>query len=161
MKLFEALGLNWKILFAQLVNFAILIWVLHKFGYVPLIKFLEDRKKKIEKGIKNAELSKETLAQAGEKEKEIILKAKKEAQKIISSGEEIAKKNKEEIIKKAEEDAARIAQLAAEKNEQEKHKIIAEAKSEIANLVVLATEKIIHEKMDSEKDKELINQIIK
>lgn len=55
MELLNALGIDWKILLAQFVNFAVLVFVLWKFAYKPIFKFLEDRKNKIEEGIKNAE----------------------------------------------------------------------------------------------------------
>lgn len=161
MKLLSALGIDWKILIAQFVNFAILIWVLQRFAYKPIIKFLETRTKKIESGLKNTELAKKKILEIGEKEKEIIKKAKQEARKIIDSSEEIARKNQDEIMRKAEENVKMLSELAEKKIEQEKAKIISEAKSEIADMVVLATEKIIGEKLNSEKDKDLINQIIK
>ena len=48
MELFNALGINLKILVAQLINFLVLFIVLYKFGYKPMLKFLDDRKDKIE-----------------------------------------------------------------------------------------------------------------
>ena len=51
-----------------------------------------------------------------------------------------------------------MLETAQKQIQQEKNKILAEAKSEIANLVMAATEKIIDEKLDSEKDKELIKK---
>lgn len=54
MELFNALGVDLKILFAQLVNFAILFFVLYKFAYKPLLKLIDDRKDMIEDGVLNA-----------------------------------------------------------------------------------------------------------
>ncbi len=160
MKLFEALGLNWKILLAQLVNFGLLIWILHRYGYGPIIKFIDERRKKIEGGLENARLVEEKMEKAKETEKEIIVSAKKEAQKIVSSSTEVAQKNQEEIIKKAEEESQRILQSSQKKALQEKERIIGEAKGEVAGLVMLATEKIISKNVDKLNDSEAVNELI-
>ncbi len=160
MRLIEALGLNWKILLAQLINFAVLVWVLHRFGYGPILKFLDGRRKKIEEGLKNKELAEKRLVEVEEKEKEIIAKAKKEAQKIITSSGDLAEKNRKETLAKTEEDAREMFKLAQTKAELEKNKIISEAKTELAGLVMMAVEKVIDKKMDSEEDKKFIEKII-
>ena len=160
MKLFEALGLNWKILLAQLINFGLLVWILHKFGYGPIIKFIDERRKKIEGGLNNARLVEDKLEKANQKEKEIIVSAKKEAQKIVSSSTELAQRNQEEIIKKAEEESRRILESSEKKALQEKNRIINEAKGEVAGLVMLATEKIITKNIDKLNDKEAIDKIV-
>jgi len=54
MKLLQALGLDIRILSAQLINFAVLLFVLWRFGYKPILKFLDDRKDQIEKGVDDA-----------------------------------------------------------------------------------------------------------
>ena len=160
MKLFEALGFNWKILLAQFINFAVLIWVLNKFGYKPIIKFIEERRKKIEAGIENATLAEEKLKQANEKEKEIIISAKKEGQRIIGLSQELARKDREEIIRKTEEEARNILELSSKKAEHEKEKILNETKGQIAELAILATEKIISEKVKTVKDNDIAKSLI-
>lgn len=152
MKLFEALGLNWKILLAQLVNFGLLVWILHRYGYGPIIKFIDERRKKIEGGLEKARLVDEKMEQAKETEKEIIISAKKEAQKIVSASTTAAKKNQEEMINKAHEEAQRILEASEKKALQEKARIIDEAKGEVAGLVVKATEKLIAKNIDELKE---------
>lgn len=160
MRLIDALGLNWKILLAQLINFAILVWVLHRFGYGPFIKFLDSRRKKIEEGLRNKEVADKKLLEVGEKEKEILTEAKKEAQRIITSSGDLAEKNRKEILEKAEEDARQMFKAAQTKAEMEKKRIISEAREEVAGLVVMAVEKLIDKKMDSEEDRKFIERII-
>ncbi len=75
MELFSALGINLKILIAQFINFSIFFFVLYKFAYKPMLKFLDDRKQKIEKGLNDAEKANNKLIELEEKEKEIIAQA--------------------------------------------------------------------------------------
>lgn len=149
------------LLLAQLVNFIIVLLVLYKFAYKPILKVLNDRTDKIEKGIKDAENAEVRLTEMEKKEKEVLLKAKEEAQKIIQQAEKTAITNVEELEIKAKKQSEKTLEEAKKQIEQEKNKAVKEAKSEIAELVMSATEKIIGEKMDSTKDKELIEKAIK
>jgi F-type H+-transporting ATPase subunit b len=160
MELLANLGINWKLLIAQIVNFLILLFVLYKFAYTPVLKVLNDRTKKIEDGIKNAEDAKNKLIELSAREKDVLSKARKEAQEIIKKSEENALKNAKTIEDSAKNQYGKILEEAKAQIEQEKNKAVKEAKLEIAELIVSATEKIIDEKMDAKKDKELINKAI-
>jgi len=161
MELLTNLGINGKLLLAQIVNFLVLLFVLKKFAYGPVLKLLEKRTKKIEKGLKDAEEAQKKLVEITEKEKEVLAKARKQAQEIVANAEKVALKNKEEIVVAAKQQSEKILVDAEKKIELEKNKMLLEVKTEIGGLVAVATEKIIGEKMDSQKDKELIERAIK
>ncbi len=156
MELFNALGLDLKILLAQFVNFAVLVFVLYRFGYKPILSFLDERNKKIAKGITNAEEARKNLKEISEKEKTVLAEARKESQEMINLAKDTAEKSKLEIMEKTQEESRKIIEAAKKKVEEEKNRAIREIKSEVAELVSLATEKVIKEKMDTEKDKKII-----
>ena len=158
MELLNSLGINAKLLIAQIVNFLILLFVLYKFAYGPVLRMLDERTKKIEKGMKDAEASGKKLEEIAAKEKGILDEAKNQAKEIVKRSEDAAVKQAEEIVITAKDQTQKMLETAQKQIQQEKNKILAEAKSEIANLVMAATEKIIDEKLDSEKDKELIKK---
>lgn len=160
-ELVKTFHIDWKLMAAQLVNFGIVLFVLYKFAYGPILKTLNDRTAKIDKGLKDAEEAGKKMVEMSEKEKEVLNEARKEAQAIISRSEEQAKKNKEEIMAEAKAQAEKAVAEAQKKIEEEKNKMMAEVKGEIAGLVMSATEKLIGEKMDSQKDGEIIAKVIK
>ena len=98
MELLTNVGINGKLLLAQSVNFVILLFVLYKFAYGPVLKLLTERTSKIEKGLKDSEYAQKKLIEITEKEREIFTRARKQAQEIVAKAEEVAMKNKEEII---------------------------------------------------------------
>lgn len=161
MELLNNLGINIKLLIAQVINFLVLLFVLYKFAYGPVLKMLDNRTKKIEKGLRDAEDAKNKLVEISEREKKILSEARNEARKIIKKSEDVALKNAKDIEISAKAQSEKILEEAKVQIEQEKNKAVKEAKSEIAGLVVSATEKIIGEKMNSGKDKELIEKAIK
>jgi len=148
-------------LFAQLINFTIVLLVLYKFAYKPILKVLNERTKKIEKGLKDSEEASKKLEEVSKKEKQILAKAREEAQAIISHGEESAKKSQKEILIQTENQSQKILQNAQKQIKEEKKKTITEIKKEVADLVVVTTEKMVGEKLDSSRDKEFIEKIIK
>ncbi|MCK9378969.1 MAG: F0F1 ATP synthase subunit B [Candidatus Moranbacteria bacterium] len=160
MEVLSSLGINSKLLLAQIVNFFILLYVLKRFAYGPILKMLEERSQKIEKGVADAEGATEKLKEIEKKEKKVLSDARKESQKIIAAAEEIAEKNKKEIIQQSEEQSEKIIAEAKKKIEEEKNRMMAEIKNEIAVLVVAATEKVIQEKMNIERDREIIEKAI-
>jgi F-type H+-transporting ATPase subunit b len=160
-ELIKTFHIETNLLLAQFVNFAIVLFVLWRFAYAPVLKTLNDRTEKIEKGVKDAESASKKLSEMTEKEKEVLVNARKEAQEIIKKSEGEAKKNAESIILTAKEQNEKMIADAKKMIEQEKAKMFSEVKSEIAGLVVSATEKVIHEKLDEKKDRELIEKAIK
>ena len=102
-EIIKTFHIDWKLLVAQAVNFAIVVFALYKFAYKPLLKSMNERTAKIEQGLKNAELSQQELAKAETGRKEEIIKAKKEARKIIEEAMEQANENQEKIVASAKE----------------------------------------------------------
>jgi F-type H+-transporting ATPase subunit b len=160
-ELIKTFHIDIKLIIAQAVNFGIVLLVLWKFAYKPILKTLNDRSSKIEKGIKDAENSGVKLAEMEKKEKEVLLEAREEAQKIIQQSEKTALRNAKDLEIAAKVQSEKALEDAKKQIEQEKNKAVKEAKSEIAQLVMSATEKIIGEKMNGTKDKELIEKSLK
>jgi F-type H+-transporting ATPase subunit b len=159
-ELLTKLGIDWKLLIAQVVNFLVLLFVLWKFAYGPILSMLEKRTRKIERGLKDAEDAGKKLEESAEKQKEILKKARVEAKDIVEKAHIQAEKIKSELAVEAKVQAEKIIVSAKAEIEQEKQKTIAEIKSEIGGLVVAATEKIIGEKIDEKKDQKLIESVI-
>jgi F-type H+-transporting ATPase subunit b len=157
-ELIKTFHIETNLLLAQIVNFAIVLFVLYKFAYGPILKTLNDRTKKIEKGLRDAEETQKKLQEMTQKEKEMLANAKKEAQEIIKKSEEEAKKNAEMIVAEAKVKTEKAVAEAKNMIEQEKNKMISEVKADLAELVVVAVGKVLGEKLDASKDRELIEK---
>jgi len=154
------LGIDWKLFLAQAVNFLILLFILRRYAYRPMLEFLEKRSDRIEKGLKDAEAATKKLSEMGEKEKKVLKDARHEAKALIEAAEISAKKRDAERLAETELKTKRFLEEARTKIEDEKKKSIAEVKQEIAEVVTVAVEKVLREKMDTTKDRELIKQMV-
>ncbi len=161
MELLGNLGINSKLFIAQLINFVILFIVLKKFAYGPILKVLDERKDKIEKGLKEAEEAGEKLEKITIKEEKVLEKANAEAQNILLTAENKANENRDAAVKKTEEEIEGLMKKAEQKIQEKKEQMLQDLKKDVAGLVVMATEKVLDEKVDGDKDKELIEKAAK
>lgn len=159
-ELIKTFHIDYKLLAAQMVNFAVVVAVLYKFAYKPLLKKMDERTGTIEKGLKDAKESGEKLELAMKEREEKIRETKKEARQIIEEAQEQAQKSQEEVVSQAKLDAEKVVEQAKKQIQNEKEKMVIEIKKEIGTLVVTATKKIIDEKMDNKKDEEMIAKTI-
>ncbi len=159
-ELVRQLGVEWKLLLAQIVNFVILFLVLKKFLYKPLINLMNKRREKIIDGLEKAEKGEEEFKKIQEIREKELAKIQKEAETIIVKAKEIGDEKQQEILKEAEGKTRKIIDEAKGRIEIEKEKMLKEVRQDIANLVVNATEKVLKEKIDEKKEGKLINEVI-
>ncbi|MEK9181259.1 MAG: F0F1 ATP synthase subunit B [Patescibacteria group bacterium] len=153
---FQLLGINWKLFIAQLVNFGIILFVLWKWVFTPVTNALQNRTKKIEESLKDAEEIKRQVAQLEEFRKQQIALARNESDEILNKSRVAAADQKLQILKEARVQSEKITSDAEKRISAERSKILAEVKGELAGLVTAATEKILAEKLDKNKDRKLI-----
>ena len=158
MEVLHKLGIDWKLLIAQGVNFLILLYILKRFVYKPMLAFLDDRAGKIEAGLHNAEAANKKLEAAEQEQKSVLANAQKEARAIVEEALLVAKKRDTEQLEKTKVEIVALLESNKKAILQEKEQALREAKTEIGSLVILATEKLAGMKIDTEKDNELIQK---
>lgn len=153
--------IDWKILIAQAVNFAIVLVVLYMFALKPLKKILNERTTTIEGGISDAKANAEILKNTKKEYDSIVAKARTEAHEIFQEGKKEAEVKKAEMLALAQKDVETMINNGKKTLEGEKIKMVEEAKTEIVSLVVKATEKLLESSADKSIDEKALNQIKK
>lgn len=161
MEILNQFGINPILLAAQIVNFFILLFILKKFLYKPILKVLETRKQKIEESLKNAEEIEKKLAEISTREEEALLKAAKEGEKIIKEAGEAASQTIEEGKKKYQQILEQALEDAKKATEVERVKLKQEVKENISDIVAMALEKITGTAINKKQQKELIEKEVK
>lgn len=160
-ELIEKLGVDWRLLLAQIVNFLLLFWVLKRFAYKPLAQFLEKRAKTIEKGLQDAEFTAQERERLRVLKQEMLAQAQKEAQEVIKDAQTKGKKEFEDLIQKAKERKEELVSQAKAEIEEEKVQALKAARVALGQLVITATQKVLEEKVDEEKDREIVEKALK
>ncbi|MDR3195453.1 MAG: F0F1 ATP synthase subunit B [Endomicrobium sp.] len=115
MEIIQKFGLETKLFLFQLINFLIIAFILKKFLFKPLKKMLDERKRKIEQSLQDAENAKVALENAGQERKKILTDAKVGADKLMSSVKMSADELKEKTLVKAKSRSRQIIEEAKDK----------------------------------------------
>ena len=158
--LLTSLGLDPKLFISQFLAFGILLAILTKFVYPVLIKSIDERREKIEAGLKEAQESHKALEQAEAKIEQLLADARKEADAVVARSHQEASGMIAEAETKAKQRGERLVADARNQIEAEVGKARAVLKKDTMHLVALATEKIVHEKLDAGKDAQLIERAL-
>lgn len=145
-ELFAAFGLDIRLLLIQALNFGILLYVLWRFLYEPVLKMIDERRAKIAEGVTKAEAADRKLADADTEGKTLVAEAGKEAESLVAAGRSRAEAQANEILKKTEEKAHALLADATARAEEAKRQALAAGEKEIARAAMLAAEKILKEK---------------
>lgn len=152
--------IDWKLVVAQIFNFAVVFVVLYIFALRPLAKLMAERGQTIEKGLKDADTNK-TLVEEAKKLYDVELaRARKDAQSLTHAMEQEVAKKRTELVVSAEKDAAKILEDGKRKLAEEKEQILQQAESEIAGLVVASVEKILSGSLDESAKKKILEKAI-
>ena len=144
----------------QIVGFLLLLWLLRKYAWGPLLGVLDARRLRISSELEGIEKGKASLAQMKldyeTKMTEIENQARLKVQDAVVQGQRAAK----EIADAARAEAHAILEKAKENIDREIAKAKVQLREEIASLAVSGAEKIIRQELDSRKNKELVLQYI-
>lgn len=159
--IFEALGIDWRLLVFQIVGFLIVVFVMGKFIFPVLNKSIEKREAAIRESADLADKARKDAIEAEAKIASDLEEARKQAADTI----EIAHKEAAAMVEEAEEKAAKRADhmlaTAEARLSQETTKAREALRQETTELVALATGKILNEKVDAKKDAGLISGALK
>jgi len=152
---------DFGLFFWMLVSFSILLWILKRFAWTPILKALSEREKTIEEALKSAEIAKEEMKRLQSGNEKILKEAILEREKIVKEARDL----KDSIIRDARHDATveatRVIENARAAIQNERAAAIGDIKKIIANFSVEIAGKILQEKLaDENKQKELVQNYI-
>lgn len=147
-------------LIAQILNFLVLVFVLAKFVYKPVLGIMEDRKNKIASDLETAEKAKNDAEAVKAEYAAKLADARQEAQAIIENARKTAQAAHDKIM--ADTKAEQEQYVAAQKEiiATEKKKAMDEVRAQVISLSMIAAGKIVEQKLNSEEDKKMASKIV-
>lgn len=146
---------------AQIISFLLLVWVLGKFVWKPVINMMEKRRISIEDNLNQAKEERQQAEQIKMEYQEEMRKARLEAQEVIAKATKVSEERAVEIMALAREEAEKVKKDALVDIERERDRAIIEVKAQVADLSVAVAEKIIRQQLDLPNQEKLIEQFIK
>jgi F-type H+-transporting ATPase subunit b len=157
----EGLGINWKVLIGQIVNFAVLFFLLKKFVFGKFMDVLKKRQAKIEDGLKKSEEAEQNLVKIRTLEGEIRESGERKAREVLANANVQGQKQTKEIIAQAEIEKDKIITEGKKRIERELADEKQKQKNETVEMSFLLAEKFLKEKFDKEKDRKFLEDLAK
>ncbi len=160
MDLLTNLGIDWRLFIAQVINFIILLVLLQRFLYKPLIGMLDKREARLKKGLDLTTEMEGKAKKMAEEHALMVREARGEAERIISAALVQADTSRAELIEVARTESKRIVEEGKAILVEQQRVLIETAKKEVATLVVDATRKVIAELDGATPDPEKLNKAV-
>jgi len=152
---------DFGLMFWTVINFLLLVFVLGKFAWKPVIKALEERENKLAADRAAAETARDEAQKIQAELKARLDNLAAEAHAKMKQVEALAGAQKQEIINEAKKSSAQILESAKAEIEAEKQQALRDVKKEIADIALLAAGQLAKVKVDAKADKTLVENIIK
>lgn len=137
-------------------NFVVFFLIVQRIAFGGLIKTLNDRRDRIEQGLKDAEQARRDRESAEQERLTALQEARREANDIINRAQKVAADTREQDIAATREELARLKERASAEIEAEKQRAIAELRNEVTDLALAAAGRVVREEMTSERQRKLV-----
>jgi F-type H+-transporting ATPase subunit b len=142
----------------SIVNFLVILFLLRRYLWGPILTVLADRAEKIREGLAMAEAAKVERDRMKAEVEKLIADARRDAQAIAERMTKAADASAADIRAQAKTEADRIRERGREDAKQLHDQALAQLRSELAGMVVLAAGRVLGRELDAEKHRALIEQ---
>jgi F-type H+-transporting ATPase subunit b len=150
---------DWTLL-AQIISFLILVYILSKFAWKPLMGMMEQRRVFIEENLAHAEEERREADRIKAEYQEEMRTARQEAQGIIEQATRASEKRAQEIVEEARRDTEKMRAQALKDIEAEKDRAVAEVKGQIGELSIALAERLLRAQLEVSGQSALIDRFI-
>ena len=152
------INLFWVIVSAA--NFVLFFAILYTFALKPVTKMLNERRERIEQGLKDAEQARRDRESAEAERVTALAEARREANDILVRAQKVAQETRDADIAATREELERMRVRAAADIEAEKQRAIGELRGEVADLALAAAGRVVGESLDGERQRRLVQEFL-
>jgi len=159
MEIISTLGIDPKLILAQVINFLILFFVLKKLVYKPVVGLLEKRRAMVEQSVHNSQKIEERLVALEDERKKILAEASNNAMAVMEQSKKEAAEEHQKAMVAAKKEISALAERYRAQLKDEKDQMFEDLKADVANLIVASCEKILRKEFDKTDQKRLESAI--
>ncbi|HLP20022.1 MAG TPA: F0F1 ATP synthase subunit B [Chitinophagales bacterium] len=150
------------LVFWMCVTFSILVFILAKFAWKPILTMIKEREQAIENSLNEANKARNEMSQLVAKNEELLNQAKEERNQILHDAKEAAERVKADIVARAQKEAEEKIQMAFREIEIQKKAAIVEVKNAVGTMALEIAEKVIRKELKSNTEHvEYVNKLAK
>lgn len=144
-----------------IATFLVLLVLLAKFAWKPILQALESRQEMIRKSLDDAEQAKQDLEQVQQESAKIVAQARVEADAIVANSRADGAKLREDLRQKARAEAGEIVKNAEQKIQQERDRALSQIREEAVDVSLMIASKLIQRNLSREDNETLIDDALK
>jgi F-type H+-transporting ATPase subunit b len=152
--------INGGVIIWTVIIFVFLLGLLYRWGYPSLVKMVEERERRIQKQLEEAEKANAEARALLEEHKKQIAAARTEAQDILAKAKSISQKERETLLAKAREEYDALLNRARKDIEAEKEKAIQALRREAVDLSIAAASRVIEANLDTDANRKLVGDFL-
>ena len=160
MEFFNAFGVDLFKLGAQIVNFLLILYLLNRFAFKPLLARMDERAARIGKGLEDADAAARDRAAAQADRESALAESRAEAQAMLARASKMAEDSRTEVVATAHAEAEKLIGRAREEIGAEKEKAMAELRAEVADLALAAAGKLVRSQMNDATQRRLVEEFL-
>jgi len=149
-----------SLMFWEVVSFAILLWVLAKYAFPPILETLETRERKIRESLEQAERHRAEAERKMQEYEAKLAAATKEAEAMFAAARERAQRVQEESEQRLQADAERIKGDAQREIDAERRKAIQDIRTQTTDLALLVAEKVLGRSLNDADHRRLADEAL-
>jgi F-type H+-transporting ATPase subunit b len=152
------INLFWIVVSA--LNFIVLLVILSVFAFGPLRRMLEERRARIEEGLRDAEQARRDRESAESERVAALQEARREANEILARAQKVAQETRDADIQATKAELERMRERAAAEIDSEKQRAITELRNEVADLAIRAAGRVVGETLNGERERRLVSEFL-
>lgn len=143
-----------------LIIFFILLAVLTKWAFPPILGYAQAREDRIQEQLDEAQQAREEARAALEEQRKELAEARQESQAIIADGKQDAEKVRQELLSKAKEEQQEVVDRAKREIEREREQALESIRREAVELTISAASHLLGKRVDAEEDRRLVQEFL-
>jgi F-type H+-transporting ATPase subunit b len=156
----DALGIDLQRTLIHVVNFLILLFILQRFLFKPVLTMLDQRAATIRDSVEAADRMRQEAARADQERNEALREARRQAEEIVARASQEAERIRAEARTNAQEEAQRIITRAEQEANAERQTAMQELRGQVADLAISAAERVIHRNLDHQAQRVLVEEFL-
>jgi F-type H+-transporting ATPase subunit b len=156
----NSLGVNFTAVIWHAINFAILLWVLQRFLFKPVMNMLDQRANRIRESMENAEAVRAETARLEAESKDILDRARQESQQLLAQANRNAERILTEARQAAQEEGERLVERARAELSRERAQAFEELRQQIGDLAIQGASQVVRRSLDPNQHRELLRELV-
>lgn len=154
------LGINLRDFILHALNFIVLVFILSRVLYKPLVRILDERQRRVRESMERAEQVRIAAERADQEREALLGQTRREVQEMLAQATQVAERIQTDARTDAQHQAQRIIERAQQEAQAERTQSMAELRREVANLAVMAAERVISRNLDTPAQRQLVDEFL-